>query len=180
VSETDSPALDRPTIIVVHIKENPKKCTVESLRGEGRFRFIDFDPSAPVEESNRSIPKAGDYLRLDVDGRPLTYDDGPFGLLLFDATWRLASKMATRFPKYQTRSLPRLTSAYPRVSKMTADPSEGLATIEALYVAHLITGRPVNGLLDQYRWKSRFLETNGEALDQLARVANVSLSKSER
>jgi pre-rRNA-processing protein TSR3 len=49
------------------------------------------------------------------------------------------------------------------VSKLGTDPDNGLASVEALYLAHHILGRPVEGLLDHYHWAAEFLELNGLA-----------------
>jgi pre-rRNA-processing protein TSR3 len=58
------------------------------------------------------------------------------------------------------RRLPRLESAYPRKSRTFADPGEGLASVEALYAALVLTGRREPGLLRHYRFAERFLELN--------------------
>jgi pre-rRNA-processing protein TSR3 len=44
---------------------------------------------------------------------------------------------------------------------MYQDPAAGLATVEALYIAYHILGRPTEGLLDEYRWAEEFLRANG-------------------
>jgi len=46
------------------------------------------------------------------------------------------------------------------VSKPGTDPDNGLATIEAVFLAYRILGRPTDGLLDQYRWAEEFLRLN--------------------
>ena len=40
------------------------------------------------------------------------------------------------------------------------DPACGLASIEAIYLARLILGSPVDGILDQYYWRDEFLRLN--------------------
>ncbi|MGH7226876.1 MAG: DUF309 domain-containing protein, partial [Gemmataceae bacterium] len=50
--------------------------------------------------------------------------------------------------------------AYPRVSKLGTDPDNGLASIEALFVAYHLLGRPTAGLLDHYHWSEEFLRSN--------------------
>jgi hypothetical protein len=47
---------------------------------------------------------------------------------------------------------------------MGTDPDNGLASIEALYLAYHILGRPTAGLLDHYHWADAFLEANGLAV----------------
>jgi pre-rRNA-processing protein TSR3 len=66
----------------------------------------------------------------------------------------------------EVRSLPLIHTAYPRKSEVFADPTEGLATIEALYAALRILGRDTRGLLDHYHWKQKFLELNGWSEDE--------------
>jgi len=58
------------------------------------------------------------------------------------------------------RSLTGYRTAYPRVSKKGTDPANGLATVEALFLAYHILRRPTAGLLDHYRWKDEFLLLN--------------------
>ena len=50
--------------------------------------------------------------------------------------------------------------AYPRVSKLGTDPDNGLATVEALFLAYHILGRSTAGLLAHYHWADEFLNLN--------------------
>jgi pre-rRNA-processing protein TSR3 len=93
----------------------------------------------------------------------LSSEDADRGLLLLDGTWRLAARMEPFYSHVEVRSLPLIHTAYPRKSEVFADPSEGLATIEALYAALKILGRETTGLLDHYYWQQQFLERNGWA-----------------
>lgn len=142
-----------PTVIVVHHRERRGKCTVEPLRGRADIRFLKF-PS-------QTVPELPGYVRLSLDGPPLGPADADAGLLVLDATWRLVTRMQDSYRDVPTRSLPTAMTAYPRASKLIADPSDGLATIEAIYLAYKMLGRPVEGLLDQYHWRDLFLERNG-------------------
>ena len=58
------------------------------------------------------------------------------------------------------RSLRGWQTAYPRTSRLGTDPNNGLASVEALYVAYHLLGRPTEGLLDHYRWAEEFLRIN--------------------
>lgn len=142
-----------PTMLVVHPKENRAKCSLEPLRELAEFEFVNFSTRLPAE-----LPG---YVRLSVDGPPLAEADAACGILLIDATWRHAAWMNQHFAAVPPRSLAGFHTAYPRVSKLFDDPPEGLASIEALYIAYRILGRPTDGLLDGYRWCDRFLELNG-------------------
>ena len=67
--------------------------------------------------------------------------------------------------RLERRSLPReLVTAYPRRSKLNRDPDEGLASVEALFLAAAILGEPEPDLLRHYCWSGEFLERNFEQL----------------
>src|SRR5205814_9684936 len=83
------------------------------------------------------------------------------GLLLLDGSWRRADAMVRRFEHVAPRSLHGWRTAYPRVSKHGTDPDNGLASVEALFLAYHILGRPTAGLLDHYHWAEEFLKVNG-------------------
>jgi len=68
--------------------------------------------------------------------------------------------MMRAYEQIPPRSLTGYRTAYPRVSKRGTDPSNGLATIEALFLAYYILVRPTAGLLDHYRWAEEFLRLN--------------------
>jgi pre-rRNA-processing protein TSR3 len=56
------------------------------------------------------------------------------------------------------RSIPsQIRTAYPRTSRVFEDPPQGLASIEAVYVARRILGDDDPSLLDGYHWKQAFL-----------------------
>ena len=145
-----------PTVIVVHPREKRPKCSVEPLRGRPGFSFWSFPERGPE-------PLDG-YVRLGLGGRSLTLEDAGRGLLILDATWRLAERMTPFFREVPVVSLSPWQTAYPRVSKLTVDPDAGLATIEALFAAYHEMGRDTVGLLDEYRWKQDFLDLNSALL----------------
>ena len=148
-----------PTILVVHRRENRKKCSVEPLRGRDGFVFWTYPDDGPETLDG--------YVRLGLGGPLLSDADRDHGLLVIDGTWRLAERMEKKYAHLPIRSLPPCQTAYPRVSKIIDDPSLGLATIEAIYIAYQLLGRDTSGLLDQYHWRDEFLARN-------ARLANSS------
>jgi pre-rRNA-processing protein TSR3 len=155
-----------PTIIIRHTRENLKKCSLRGLEDNCAFRFFTYPKCAA-----RSIFLPGEvenYILLDVEGEPLSKNDQEKGLLLVDATWRLAEKIVRCTPwleGIQKRSIPQgFRTAYPRRQDDCIDPEAGLASIEALYIAHLVAGKPCDFLLDHYYWKNEFLEKNRELL----------------
>ena len=78
-----------------------------------------------------------------------------------DGSWRWAESVTRTFLDISPRSLHGWKTAYPRISKLGTDPDNGLASVEALFLAHHILGRPTDGLLDHYHRGADFLRLNG-------------------
>jgi pre-rRNA-processing protein TSR3 len=142
-----------PTVIVRHTHENPRKCSVLPLRGRPDVVFLTY----PVKQR----PPLEEYVRLAAEGPVLSAADADNGILLLDGSWRWAAAMTRDFVDVPPRSLSGWRTAYPRVSKLGTDPDNGLASIEALFVAYHLLGRPTAGLLDHYHWGDAFLRANG-------------------
>ena len=145
-----------PTIILRHRKENLKKCSLRGLEGRPDFRFFAYPKDA--------LPDLSGYFLLTMDAPLLQEADKPLGVFLIDGTWNYAELMQRQLAKphlFQKRSLPsRFLTAYPRRQEGCADPSRGLASVEALYLALLLLGRETQGLLDNYYWRDEFLKKN--------------------
>src|SRR5262249_49191084 len=108
----------------------------------------------------KELPPLDGYIRLAADGPELSAADRDRGVLLLDGSWRSSGRMVKLFEGVPPRSLHGWKTAYPRASKLGTDPDNGLASIEALYLAYHILGRPTDGLLDHYHWAKQFLEMN--------------------
>jgi pre-rRNA-processing protein TSR3 len=143
-----------PTVIVRHSAENPRKCSIYPLKSRADMLFVGY----PLAETR---PPLNGYVRLAAEGPELSDKDGNAGILLLDGSWRWAGRMTRDFLDVPPRSLHGWKTAYPRVSKLGTDPDNGLASIEALYVAYHLLGRPTAGLLDHYHWAKEFLRING-------------------
>ncbi len=146
------------TIILRHVRENLRKCSLRGLEKRDDLIFYTY----PVDP----IPKLDGYILLKVGAPPLTALDAGHGLLVIDATWRLAAVMSAQVEraKLEERSLPAgFKTAYPRRQTACPDPEAGLASVEALYLAYAILGKNTAGLLDGYYWREEFLRLN-EAL----------------
>ena len=141
-----------PTVIVRHTHENPRKCSILPLRNRSDVVLLNY----PLKDR----PSLAGYLRLAAEGPELSADDAESGLLLLDGSWRWAGKMTRDFSDVPSRSLRGWCTAYPRVSRLGTDPANGLASVEALFAAYHILGRPTEGLLDHYRWSKQFLLAN--------------------
>jgi pre-rRNA-processing protein TSR3 len=146
------------TIIVRHPKENPRKCSVLPLKGRPDLMFVHYPVKAALALEG--------YVRLAAEGPALTVADRDSGILLLDGSWRWAAAMTQAFVHVPPRSLHGYRTAYPRVSKLGTDPDNGLASIEALYLAYHILGRSTEGLLDHYHWANEFLRLNERGLGE--------------
>lgn len=149
------------TYILRHRLENLKKCSLKGLESREDCRFFTYPTS--------KLPDLKGYVLLAIDAPPLTRQDAQSGLFLLDATWRYAAKMLKFVDSEATierRSIPGgFRTAYPRRQEDCPNPEEGLASIEALYVAYVLLGRDPSGLLDSYHWKDEFLKINKNLLD---------------
>jgi pre-rRNA-processing protein TSR3 len=145
-----------PTIILRHRKENLKKCSLRGLEERPDFRFFTY----PKEE----LPDLSAYFLLTLDAPPLTQADRDLGIFLIDGTWRYAELMERQLPqpqRFQRRSLPPGScTAYPRRQEDCPEPSRGLASVEALFLAYSLLGRNTEGILDNFHWKEEFLKKN--------------------
>jgi pre-rRNA-processing protein TSR3 len=149
-----------PTIIIRHPKESPKKCSIIALKGRPDVRIL----LHPI----RKLPPLEGYIRLCEDGPPLTEADRASGILLLDSSWRRVRAMLEGVEQLPVRSLQGYQTAFPRVSHLGTDPDNGLASVEAIYLAYHILGRPTEGLLDHYRWAEEFLRVNSLPSDKIS------------
>jgi pre-rRNA-processing protein TSR3 len=122
------------------------------LKGRTDITFLAYPVSGPLSLES--------YIRLAAEAEPLSVADADCGVLLLDASWRWAEIMNRDFGHVPARSLHGYMTAYPRRSKRGTDPENGLASVEALYIAYHILGRRTDGLLDHYRWADEFLRLN--------------------
>ncbi len=148
-----------PTLIIRHYKENKKKCTLEPLTLQKKFHFFSYPKKV-------ELPDLSSYFVLAIEGEtPLSKEDQDKGLILLDGTWKYANQMYEKLFKGKSvpiRTLPSyVQTAYPRKQTHCPNPEEGLASIEALYIAYLKLGWPTEGLLDHYHFKDSFLKKNG-------------------
>jgi pre-rRNA-processing protein TSR3 len=145
-----------PTLVLRHRRENLKKCSLRGLESRSDFHFYSY-PTA-------ILPPLDNYVMLAMDAPLLSEMDQNCGIFILDSTWRYADTMMRFVEKNKPvlkRSLPNhFRTVYPRRQDDCADPARGLASIEAVYIAHVILKRDTDGLLDNYYWKDDFLKTN--------------------
>jgi len=145
-----------PTIILRHRRENLKKCSLQPLRKRLDCQFFTY-PKDP-------LPDLSCHFLLTLDAPVLSHADAHLGVFLIDGTWRYAESMQRQLPAphlLQKRSLPpHFSTAYPRKQEDCPEPSRGLASVEALFLAYHLLGRSTEGLLEHFHWKEEFLRKN--------------------
>jgi len=153
VSDTVSTRAAPDVLVLRDPRESAKRCSLTPLRGAPGVRFVAY-------HRERRLDAAGRVL-LHPAGEPLSAADAGSGILLIDCSWRrVESLLRTVDGDPLRRRLPALVTAYPRRSRTFEDPERGLASIEALYAALAILGRPRPELLHGYRWAREFLDRN--------------------
>ena len=138
--------------IIRHPDENLAKCTLEPLRLRKELSFHQFNASLEINASNAIV--------LSVDAPLISKADIGHPLILLDGNWKHVPKLKSCLsgtPIY--RSLPPVPTAYPRRNDGGLDPAEGLASVEALYLALKLLGHDDPSLLSQYHWRDQFLES---------------------
>jgi pre-rRNA-processing protein TSR3 len=146
-----------PTTVIRHDKERVAKCSLRFLHGRTEMTFLRARPGFSFDATG--------FTLLAVDAPPLSVADAGRPLLVLDSTWRwLPQLLACVRGAPVPRSIPgAVVTAYPRASKLFADPVAGLASVEALYVARRLLGDDDSSLLDGYHWKDTFLQQLGAA-----------------
>ena len=139
-----------PITVIRHPKERRSKCSLRPLEARAEITFHRTRPDWTLDVSGFTILALGAPELSPADaGRPL---------LLLDSTWRLLPQLETCLRgEGIRRTLPAVPTAYPRVSKITVDPSRGLASVEALYLAKLMLGERDDSILAEYYWAENFM-----------------------
>ena len=142
-----------PTTVIRHQKERISKCSLRHLHDRPEMTFHRWKPDFRFDATG--------FTLLAVDAPPLSPADAGRPLLLLDSTWRwLPQLVACLDGAPVRRSIPgEVITAYPRASKVFDDPTAGLASVEALYLARRILGDDDPTLLDGYHWKDEFLRS---------------------
>jgi len=141
-------------IIIIHTKEERKKCSLSPIRDDPNFTFYsEVDPSIPDNS-----------VLLHPDGLPLVPEDSNKELILLDATWGYYDKLVRRddrLRKLERRSITGFVTAYPRKGRKRPHPENHLASIEVIIAAGIILRDPkLLRILERYYFTSEFLAKN--------------------
>ena len=124
--------MDAATIIIRHVKERRSKCSLTPLEGRADLVFHRARPGWEFVVSGFTV--------LGLDAPVLSKADVGRPFLLLDSTWRRLPELERCLVGVPVRrSLPTVQTAYPRVSKVAQDPLGGLASVEALFFARLLS-----------------------------------------
>lgn len=147
--------------VLVDRSERPNKCTILPLEGKAEFDIVRF------QRGKRLGPLTGEFLlhpegeSLDVVVKTLT--SPPESLSAIDCTWKklpgILANLVRPWPRL-VRIPQGFVTAYPRRNKAGKDPVEGLATIEALFIAAAFLSDWDATLFAKYRFAPEFLQLN--------------------
>lgn len=138
-----------PISVIRHQKERLSKCSLVTLEKRDDITFYKAKQGWSFDVTGFTV--------LALDAPELSGVDAGRPLLLLDSTWRLLPQLqACLCGSAESRTLPPVDTAYPRVSKLSEDPLGGLASIEALYLAKLVLGERDDSLLESYYWREEF------------------------
>ena len=141
-----------PVTVIYHPKERWSKCSLRHLRSRVDISFLKAGSTFSFE--------ADEFILLQPEALPLRATDFGRPLLILDCAWRLLPNLERCLVGNPLRrSLPReVKTSYPRRSKIFSDPENGLASVEALYLARKILGHHDPTVLEGYTWKEQFLK----------------------
>jgi pre-rRNA-processing protein TSR3 len=160
--------------VLVDRTERPGKCSVLPLRDREDMRIVRFD-------RRRAIPALTGDVLLHPEGRLLPQIEGtvPFirelpaaeaiVICAVDCNWRRLPTITARIepPLPPLVRIPEgFSTAYRRRNQRDLDPAEGLATVEALFLAAAFLGHWDETLLEHCRMRAEFLEANAEAFQR--------------
>lgn len=150
-----------PVLIIRDARESPKKCTIAALRGFPNITIRGWQRDTRIDISGATF--------LHPGGEPLSAADANRTLLIVDSSWHhLAQMMNDLIGAHEKRSIPAgFVSAYPRRSRIYQDPANGLASVEALFIALTILGDRREDILEPYHFRNQFLELNASKLSAI-------------
>ena len=146
--------------VILDSGETANKCTIAPLSYRSDFHLFRVKGAGAFGPFRSSI-------LLHHEGECLTRIRKSFGevqgIASIDCVWRrldvLISRVAGKLPTL-ARIPDGFVTAYPRHSARNTDPTAGLATIEAIFVASAMLGNWDATLFSEYYFGRKFLELN--------------------
>ena len=156
--------------IVVDAGETANKCTIAPLALRRDFRLFRVHGEGPLGPLSAPI-------LLHHEGHCISElkskIKSPPALASIDCVWRRLPRLISRI-EWVDQKQPVLAkipegfkTAYPRVAAKNTDPSGGLATIEAIFIAAAILGNADLTLLSKYYFGRSFIEMNLQRFSEL-------------
>lgn len=146
--------------IMVDHSESSNKCTILPLAYRTDFTIIRGWSEQPLRSQILLHPNGPHPTEIRQALSAAT------SIAAIDCIWRRLEPIMARLspPLPQLVKIPEeFVTAYPRKSQAGFDPSGGLATIEALFIAAAFTGRWDLSLLREYYFGEQFLTLNDAA-----------------
>ncbi|MBI3818373.1 MAG: hypothetical protein HY286_06765 [Planctomycetes bacterium] len=156
-------------LIIRDARESTRKCSIAAIQGMPNITFRGWRRDHTI-----ALPP---HVLLCPGAPPLASEDGGLPLLLVDSSWRhLPQLMRDVRGTFALRSIPAgFASAYPRKSRVFNDPDDGLATVEALFIALAVLGEWRDDILEHYHFKSEFMKINELRFNALREQATSQL-----
>ena len=149
-------------IITSHNEKKEKKCTLYPLRGRSDFSFrTKKDPGQFASDSILLLP-GGEPLTAELateirDTKELSTGH-VLEIVLIDSRWKKTNGILWSLPPIRRVSLEGYVTG---AKRKEPPPPGGLASIEALFMASLLFGKPDFTLLSDYRFRESFFTLNG-------------------
>lgn len=155
--------------VIIDEGETPNKCTIAPLAYRSDFRLFHV-------KGNTQLGPLSAPLLLHPDGQCLTKLHSPQedslmkGIAAIDCVWRRLDLLLKRI-QHPVPTFARIPdgfeTAYPRKSKKNTDPTQGLATIEAIFIASALLGKWDPTLFSEYYFGRKFVEINAQRFLEL-------------
>ncbi len=155
--------------VLVDRTEKPNKCTILPQATHPRMRVSRF-------ARGEAIPKLASELLLHPEGVSLEQFKGVQtvnSIAAVDCRWKRLAPIVGHIvgPLPVKVSIPPgFMTAYPRVNKKNLDPDQGLATIEAIFIAGAFLGCWDETLLSRYHFADEFLRCNHKAFQEFGLI----------
>jgi pre-rRNA-processing protein TSR3 len=148
--------------VIIDTGEKANKCTIVPLAHREDFRLLKVgrEVLGPLRSPIFLHPEGECLSQIDLS----IFKSSPVqGIACIDCVWRRLDGLLKRIegPMPTRARIPDgILTAYPRHSIFDTDPSGGLATIEAIFVAACMLGHFDLSLLSEYYFGLEFLKIN--------------------